>query len=365
MDERFLQPDAVFDGFDLRHGAILRLANGRVSLVADDGVGIVAQPVRGIVSPGLIDLQVNGGGGVLFNATPTPQGIARILAAHRQYGTTGLLPTVITDAPEVMRAAASAVMSAWGMQGLLGIHIEGPHISVAKRGTHAPGFIRPLGPDTIRLAAELRGAGIPVLMTLAPEAASLDGIAELAAMGVVVSIGHSNATAGQVNAALAAGARSFTHLYNAMSPMEGRAPGVVGAALLSSADIGIICDGIHVCDDMVALAIKAGGAGRFHIVSDAMPTVGGPDAFTLYGQTIRVQNGALRNAEGGLAGAHTTMAEGVSRLTGVLGLTMEQALRMAITHPARLIDASPSIEDCGVDALFVWQGTHGPTPLCP
>lgn len=355
MPADLLLPDAVFDGRSLRHGVALRIDDGRVS-VAEAAAG--ARRIAGIVSPGLIDLQVNGGGGVLLNATPTPEGVAAIIAAHRRMGTTRLLPTVITDAPEVTRAAADAVRAAWGMPGLLGLHVEGPHIAPARRGTHEARLIRPLDDVTIALSEGLRAAGIPVLLTLAPEAATPAQIARLAAAGVVVSLGHSDATAEQTQAALDAGARNFTHLFNAMSQMAGRAPGMVGAAILSDADVGMICDGVHVSDDMLRLALRAHGVGRSHIVSDAMPTVGGPDSFTLYGRTIFVRDGRLVNAEGNLAGAHTTMAEGVKRLVDHVGVGFQDALRMAITNPARVIGADPGIEATPASDLLLWQGTR-------
>ena len=355
MTEAYIRPTGVFDHGKIRSDVVLHIRNGRIRCIAPDAAPTQPRVLDGIVSPGLIDLQVNGGGGVLFNTTPTPEGIATIIAAHRQFGTTGLCPTVITDAPDVTEAAAQAVLDTWGMPGLLGIHIEGPHIALAKRGTHDARFIRPMDQRTHQLVARLRRADIPTILTLAPEAASETDIKRLADTGSVVSIGHSNATAAQVGRALQAGARNFTHLYNAMSPMEGRAPGVVGAALLSDADIGIICDGIHVCDDMVDLAIRTHGAGRMHIVSDAMPTVGGPPNFAIYGQQITLREGALINAEGSLAGAHTTMAEGVRRLTQRIGLTPQDALGMAITNPARLIGCTHSVHGAGLDQLLIWK----------
>lgn len=363
MTDAFLKPTAVFNGGRLCTDTVLQISNGRLHLIAADQAPAAPQSVDGIVSRGLIDLQVNGGGGVLLNTTPTPEGIAAIIAAHRQYGTTGLLPTVITDAPEITQAAVAAVMDAWGMRGLLGIHIEGPHIAAAKRGTHDLRFIRPFDDRTLCLAAQLRKAKIPTVLTLAPEAASAKDISELAGMGVVVSIGHSNASAQQVQTALAAGARNVTHLYNAMSPMEGRAPGVVGAAIMSDAEVGIICDGVHVCDTMMALAIRAHGVDRMHIVSDAMPTVGGPTEFTIYGQTIRLRDGALVNAQGSLAGAHTTMAEGVLRLVQSVGLSMQEALCMAITNPARVIGVEETLENCATEDALIWHGSTMPLPL--
>lgn len=359
MVEMFLRPDAVFEDGRMHPGAVLHLQAGQVRVLPSVPENVIPRPLAGVVSFGLIDLQVNGGGGVLFNATPTVAAIAAIVAAMRPFGTLGLLPTIITDAPEVLEAAADAVIEARGMPGVLGLHIEGPHIALAKRGTHDPRYIRPLDSRTLRVAERLRAADVPVLLTLAPEAATPAGIATLAAMGVVVSIGHSNATADQVAEALAAGARNFTHLFNAMSPMEGRAPGVVGAAILSTADVGIICDGIHVSDEMVQLAIRAHGAGRMHLVSDAMPTVGGPDRFMLYGCEVHLQNGALVNAEGSLAGAHVTLAQSVLRLTGPVGLPLEMALAMAITNPARVIGANVGVTGSSPRDLLIWPPSGG------
>ncbi len=338
MTARWITPDAIFDGQTLRLGQSLCLDMGRVVAMGAVPEGAQVRPVAGLVSPGFVDVQVNGGGGVLFNAHPTPEGIATIVAAHRTFGTGGILPTVITDAPEVAAEAAAAVSRAWGMPGLLGLHIEGPHISTVRRGTHAERFVRPMDGQTLALVRGLRSRDIPVLITLAPEAATVAQIAELAATGAVVSIGHSDATASDVQAALAAGVTCFTHLFNAMSPMQGRAAGVVGAAINSRAYAGIICDGIHVADEMVGLAIRARPvADRMFLVSDAMPTVGGPDRFLLYGRDVHLESGQLVNDEGALAGAHVTMAQSVVRLVGQVGISPEQALRMAVTVPAAVI----------------------------
>lgn len=350
IDGATIRPDAVFDGRDLQRGVALRVAD--LAIVPPSPSAI---DVAGIVSPGLVDLQVNGGGGVLLNADPSPDGLAAIIAAHRRLGTAWLLPTVITDAPEVAEAAGDAVQGAWGLRGLAGLHLEGPHIAPARRGTHDARHIRALDNRTMALAARLRQAGIPLMITLAPEAADAQAITALARMGVVVALGHSDATEAEADAAFAAGGSCVTHLFNAMSQMQGRAPGLTGAAILSRADVGMICDGIHVSDSMLRLAIAAHGADRCHIVSDAMPTVGGPDHFTLYGRTIRVRDGALVNDEGNLAGAHTTMAAGVARLVQVLGLDWQTALRMAITNPARVIGLDPSLTAADPAEALVWQ----------
>ena len=331
----FLEPDLIFDGTALRTG-VLEIEAGRV--VAIHSHAGPAEKVAGTISPGFLDLQVNGGGDVLLNTTPTVAGMQAIAAAHRRFGTVGILPTVITDAPEVLDAVAEAALAARGLAGILGLHIEGPHISVPRRGTHKAEFVRPLDARTLAVVRRLRAAGVPVMITLAPEAVSPGQVAELVALGAVVSIGHSDASAERVRALMAEGARCFTHLFNAMSPMLNRAEGVTGVCINSTSYAGIICDGIHVADEMVGLALRARPLpDTTFLVSDAMPTVGGSDRFVLYGNEIHVEGGRLVNAEGSLAGAHVTMAESVKRLIEVVGVAPEAALRMATTIPARVM----------------------------
>ncbi|MBC7739718.1 MAG: N-acetylglucosamine-6-phosphate deacetylase [Candidatus Saccharibacteria bacterium] len=351
MITHWLCPDLLFDGQTLRKGMALGVAADRISTLAPvDGLPADARrhAISGTITPGFLDLQVNGGSDVFLNTTPTVAGMAAIAAAHRRFGTVGILPTLITDAPEVLDQAAQAALDAKGQTGILGLHIEGPHISLARRGTHAARYLRPLDTRTIDIVRSLRAARIAVMITLAPEAVSQGQIAILAALGAVVSIGHSDATSEATRACLAEGATCFTHLYNAMSPMQGRAPGVTGTAINASAYCGIICDGIHVADEMVALALRARPKpDTTFLVSDAMPTVGGADHFTLYGNEIRLVDGRLINSEGSLAGAHVTMAESVRRLITVIGIDPAQALRMAVAVPARVI---------GADHLAVVQG---------
>ena len=333
--------DQLFDGATLRQGLALQIADDAVVAVRpahDLPKTALALRMNGTVTPGFIDLQVNGGGDVLLNQVPTPAGMARMAAAHRRFGSVAILPTLITDAPEVLARAAESAIAAKGQTGIIGLHIEGPHISVARRGTHAECFVRPLDEVTINIVRALRQAGIAVMITLAPEAVCSGQIAALAASGAVVSIGHSDATADQTRAALAEGASCFTHLFNAMSPMLNRSAGVVGAAINSTAHAGIICDGIHVADEMVGLALRARPVSdRMFLVSDAMSTVGGSDHFMLYGQTIWLRDGRLVNKEGSLAGAHVTMAESLQRLVQVVGVPAEAALRMAVSVPATVI----------------------------
>lgn len=295
-----------------------------------------------VLMPGCTDLQVNGGGGVLFNADPTAGGLAAIAAAHRRLGTVAILPTLITDAPEVMEAAAAAVIAAKGLPGIVGIHLEGPHIAPERRGTHDARFIRPLDDRTMAVLRRLRTEDIPVLLTLAPELADPALLRQAAALGVTLSAGHTMASAAQTRAGLENGVRMFTHLYNAMPPMTSRAPGVVAAAILSDAFIGLICDGIHVSGEALALALAARPQpDRCFIVSDAMPTVGGPDHFTLYGMDIHVRDGALVNAEGALAGAHIDMVGSIGRLVALTGTAPERAIAMATDIPRRAMGLTP------------------------
>lgn len=336
--DSFLQADFIFDGERLVPVGILRFYNGQVELADRAGVNAPVWRLPGTVAPGFVDLQVNGGGGTLFNADPTPAGCLAIARAHRSTGTAALLPTVITDAPEVIERAADAVIATLGQSGVAGIHIEGPHISTAKRGTHAAHHLRPLDDRTMAVIQRLRDAQVPVMMTVAPDVVPPDRIRHLADAGVIVALGHSDAPATLVQAALGAGARTFTHLFNAMSQMQGREPGMVGAAINSDAYASMICDGIHVAPEMLALAIRARPVlGRMYYVTDAMPTVAGPTEFQLYGRTIRLLDGRLVNSEGALAGAHVTMHQSLRLVAEGLGLGLEQALRMGVSVPADLM----------------------------
>ena len=337
----WLCPDQLFENGVLKHGRALGITEGKVEAVkAQDALpqNVNLKRVAGIISPGFVDLQVNGGGGVLLNATPTAEAMWAIAKAHRQFGTTALLPTVITDHPDILGKAAQAALTAFGKNGVCGLHIEGPHISQRRRGTHNADHIRPFDDMTLNSVDKLCMAKIPVMITLAPEIVPPDHIAKLVNMGAIVSIGHSEAAPADITAARLAGARCFTHLFNAMSPMQGRDPGVTGTAILSSSYVGIICDGIHVADDMVALALRARPEPNLtFLVSDAMPTVGGPSQFDLYGQSIKLDQGRLINAEGSLAGAHTTLAAGIRRLVSNLNIPVQTALKMAISVPCAVM----------------------------
>jgi N-acetylglucosamine-6-phosphate deacetylase len=286
--------------------------------------------------PGFIDVQVNGGGGVLFNDAPTVETIRQIGVGHRRYGTTGFLPTLISDDADVMRAALDAVEQALaeGVPGLLGIHLEGPYLAPARKGVHDPKFFRvPDADELALLCAPHRGVR---LITLAPDQMPTASIGALAASGVIVCAGHTAADYATTRAALDAGVRGFTHLFNAMTPFGSREPGVVGAALDDAESwCGIIADGHHVHPVSLRVAIAAKARGKMVLVTDAMPPVGADNPeYTLNGETIIVKDGICQTASGTLAGSALDMAGAVRNAVDMLHLPLDEAARMASTYPA-------------------------------
>lgn len=286
--------------------------------------------------PGFIDVQVNGGGGVLFNDAPTVDAIRRIGAAHRRFGTTAFLPTLISDDAGRMRAAIDAVSQAIdaGVPGVLGIHLEGPYLAPARKGAHDAAQFRPLADAELELVCSLRN-GVTVL-TLAPDQVPPERVRELVARGVIVCIGHSAADYAQARAALDAGARGFTHLYNAMTPLQGREPGVVGAALEDAGSwCGLIVDGHHVHPAALRVALAAKPRGKAMLVTDAMPPVGSDDdTYVLAGATITCRDGRCVTADGVLAGSALDMASAVRNSVAWLDVDLAEAARMASTYPA-------------------------------
>jgi N-acetylglucosamine-6-phosphate deacetylase len=295
-----------------------------------------------VLAPGFIDCQVNGGGGVLFNDGPTVDGVRRIAQAHRRFGTTGLLPTLISDNATTMRSAISAVAQAIEQRvpGVLGIHLEGPFLAKPKKGIHdASKFRVPDGADI-----DLIAGGVKTLLTVAPEEVPPHVIGELSRRGVIVAAGHTNATYEQTRAALDRGMRGFTHLYNAMSPLQGREPGAVGAALEDPESwCGVIVDGHHVHAAALRVALRAKPRGKVFLVTDAMPPVGSDDpAFRLNGETITCRGGKCTNEAGTLAGSALDMAAAVRNTVATLGVDLAEALRMASPYPAAFIGLAHS-----------------------
>ena len=328
----------------LHEGLAVLLEGGDIAAVLrDDDPRVRAADVhdlqRGVLLPGFIDAQVNGGGGVLFNNAPDVAALRTIGAAHRRFGTTGFLPTLISDDLDVMRAAIEAVREAiaQGVPGVLGIHLEGPYLAPARKGTHDAGKFRVPDAAEIELATSL-GDGV-TLLTLAPDQVPSDSIRALVERGAIVAAGHTAASYEQIRAGLDAGVRGFTHLYNAMTPLQGREPGVVGAALEDRDSwCGIIVDGVHVHPASLRVALAAKPRGKLFLVTDAMPPVGAdsPD-YLLYGETITARDGVVRNAAGALAGSALDMATAVRNAVGMLGLPLEEAARMASLYPAQFL----------------------------
>jgi len=332
----------VMTSSGLEDGLAVEIADGRIAAVTQREA--LAREVSqydlegGLLLPGFIDTQVNGGGGVLFNDAPSAGTIARIGAAHRRYGTTGFLPTLISDDLSVVTEALTAVREARaaGVPGVLGAHIEGPFLSYARQGIHDPDHFREL--DAIALELLTRDWGGRLLATLAPEMVDRDAVRRLTAAGVILSAGHTNATYAQMCNGFADGFTGVTHLFNAMSPLTARDPGVVGAALESEAWCGIIVDGHHVDPVMLKLALRCKRHDRFMLVTDAMPPVGSPaTSFILQGRTIHVVDGVCRDENGTLAGTGLDMATAVRNAVHLLGLSIAEAARMASEYPAAFL----------------------------
>ncbi len=321
------------------HGLLVE--DGRIAAILPDTtpVDAVAKtlPAGSLLAPGLIDIQVNGGGGLLFNDRPTQATARAIAAAHRRLGTTSILPTLITDVPEKMALAAEVL--AEPDHGVLGLHFEGPFISLEKPGVHPAAHIRQPSEGDLRLLERL-GRRRPgrILLTVAPEIIDVASHRRLAEAGVVLAAGHSIADAECMSAALSAGVTGFTHLFNAMPPLSARAPGLACVALTDADSYaGVIADGIHVHPTMLRLLLAAKPE-RTMLVSDAMPPTGTDLAsFELQGRIIHRTRGSLRTADGTLAGADICLADAVRFCVRALGVPLEAALHMASAAPAEFL----------------------------
>ncbi|MEO3432992.1 N-acetylglucosamine-6-phosphate deacetylase [Inquilinus sp. CAU 1745] len=333
----------VFDGDRIVKGQAVLIADGRIeALVPEPDIPRDAQRVAlegGLLTPGFIDVQVNGGGGVMLNDSPTIDGVRTIAEAHRRFGTTGMLPTLITDAPDKMPAAIDAVRRAMAeaVPGILGIHLEGPFLNVARKGVHDPRLIRPIAEEDMAVVMSLETG--KTLVTLAPEQAPAGTVRRLAEAGVLVCAGHTVGPYDAIRAAIAEGLRGFTHLFNAMAPFDSREPGVVGAALDDPGTwCGIIVDGHHVHPASLRVALAAKPRGRMMLVTDAMATVGAADpSFVLKGEKITEIDGRCATEDGTLAGSALDMASAVRNTIAWLGQTVEEALRMASLYPAAFL----------------------------
>lgn len=345
-DALALCADRIFDGDRWHDDAAVLIRNGFVEdIIRRDRVpvGYRAHELGdALLAPGFVDLQVNGGGGVMLNDGPSVEVIDRICRAHARFGTTALLPTLITDTRQNTAAAISAGMEASSRKvaGFLGLHLEGPHLAISRKGAHDPALIRPME-DADEAALSAARSGMPVLLaTVAPESVPAYRIRQLAAAGIVVSLGHSDASFAMVRDAVDAGATLATHLFNAMSQIGSREPGLAGAALaLGGLSAGLIADGFHVAAETIGIALRAKqGPGRIFLVTDAMATIATDQtSFRLNGREIRRHDGRLTLEDGTLAGADLDMISAMRFMHRVIGLDLGEALRMASLYPARAV----------------------------
>ncbi|MCO1333880.1 N-acetylglucosamine-6-phosphate deacetylase [Microbulbifer sp. OS29] len=348
----------LFDGERILTDVAVTIGeNGLIGAIGG-GVTSSVERLSGLLVPGLVDIQVNGGGGVLFNQDPTLSALQQISEAHAQFGTTAFLPTLITDRLSVMQRAADAVSEALsaGVPGVVGVHFEGPHLSTAKKGTHEQGFIRPLSDEELSLYAR-DDLGIR-LVTLAPESVASSDIRNLVSLGVHVCLGHSNTNAETVEAALSAGATGFTHLFNAMSPLHSREPGMVGTALIrDDAWCGLIADGHHVSVGAIKLALKAKPRGKLLLVTDAMSLVGSEKmSFPLFDRIVTRRGSKLTSSTGELAGSHLDMIGAVRNVHDWCNVELVEVLRMASLYPAQFLGLRAGVIAEGVRANMVLLG---------
>ncbi len=343
MNRQILTGAQVFDGTELLQNHVVVIGDGAIEAVlpADKAPrGPRVDLAGGVLAPGFLDLQVNGGAGLMVDAGTTLETLRTICDAHLGLGSAGILPTLITDTPEATARviAAGHKAAAAGMPGFLGVHLEGPHLDPRRKGAHDPALIRAMtGEDLARLCDA--AAGLPALMlTLAPESATPGQIATLHKAGVIVSLGHSDCSYETARAAIAAGARCVTHLFNAMSQLGSRAPGLVGAALQADVGVGLIADGIHVHPAALRIAAAARPEGLF-LISDCMAFAGSDlTEITLNNRLITRRDGRLTLADGTLAGADLTLPQAVKVMINA-GLPPDQVLRMVTATPARVIGA--------------------------
>ncbi|MEQ5795453.1 N-acetylglucosamine-6-phosphate deacetylase [Paracoccus sp. NFXS7] len=359
MTLQTLAATTLFDGVQLLDDMAVMLRDGVIEAIVPRPEGVV--PMPGILAPGFVDLQVNGGAGLMVGAGNDAAALARICAVHRDLGCAGILPTLITDGPEVTaRVLAAGIAAARAdTPGFLGLHLEGPHLDPRRAGAHDAALIRPMT-DADMAALIAARADLPALMvTLAPEAAIPAQIAALTAAGIIVSLGHSDCTLDQAQAAFAAGARCATHLFNAMSPLGHRQPGLVGAVLSGDAQAGIIADGTHVDPAALRIALRARPGGLF-LVSDCMAVAGTTlTEFPLQGRRILRRDGRLTLADGTLAGADLRLDRAV-RIAVAAGADPAQALAMATSVPAGLIGAKAGriAPGCAADLILLDADLH-------
>jgi N-acetylglucosamine-6-phosphate deacetylase len=339
----FIAAHQVFDGTEMRGPCLVGISNGKITEISTGkGIPDTAHrlPEGSILAPGFIDIQVNGGGGVLLNNDISLAALQQITSAHRRMGTTGLLPTLITDAPDRMAALDAIADEALAIPGILGFHLEGPFLNPARKGIHTEAHIRRPSPADIAMLKRFARHGAS-LVTVAPEQLEAGTVGVLAEAGLRIAIGHSEATALEAMAAADEGATCVTHLFNAMSQMGPRAPGIVGAALTEDRlYAGIIADGLHVAPMNLKTAWRAMGRDRLMLITDAMALIGSEpplDVFMINGRRITLRNGLLTGEDGTLGGAHIGMLDTLWNAVEMMACQLEDALVMASRTPAAFL----------------------------
>ena len=356
---------SIFDGTDEHFGAALVTEKKKIlKIVPQEDVSSDYEIIslnQGIICPGFVDIQVNGGGGCLLNEAPSLQSLEKICDTHAKLGTTSLLPTLISDIPEITKAAQTCAIEASekNIPSFMGLHLEGPHLATSRSGAHDKSVIKPMGKNECLDLETLAKKISKVLITVAPEAVPVEFVEQLTSAGVIVSLGHSDCTFAEAEDLVAAGATGVTHLFNAMSQFGSREPGLVGAALeLGHLSAGIIADGFHVDEATIRIALRAKKSpGSIFLVSDSMATTGTTlGSFELNGRTIFRKNGRLTLENGTLAGADLDLASAVRFMVNNVGISYIDALKMATIFPSSFIGMEREIGVLkpGARADFLW-----------
>lgn len=349
-------PKQLFDGQKFINNPVVHVENGIITAIEPYQRSSSITELDGLLAPGFIDIQVNGGGGLLFNNSPKLTTLQTMSYAHGQFGSTAIMPTLITDDIQIMSQAADAVSQAIAnsVPGILGIHFEGPHLSEPKKGVHPAQHIREISPAEWTIF-ERQDLGVKII-TLAPEQVSSESITRLKSLGWIICLGHSNASYSQTKAALAAGANGFTHLFNAMSALTSREPAMVGAALMSDeAYCGIIIDHHHLHPEIAKLAYKLKTAQKLVLVTDAMALIGSEQTkFDLFGEEITLQQDKLTISTGQLAGSHLSMQQAVKNCVQDLEIPLKETLQMASLTPAQWLRQTPDLGQITIGSKANW-----------
>ncbi len=360
--KQLLRRARIFDGEIFHEDKALSVIDDRLDAILEGPVNLEdwdeVHDLDGLIlCPGFIDVQVNGGGGVMINGQTDLDGLKIMTEAHRAYGTTTMLPTLISDELSAMHHVAALTKEALALSAkekrgnsigsVKGVHFEGPYLNPERKGVHKKEILRGVDEEALALYSD-PSLGIR-LVTVAPEIAGVEFISALNEKNVLTCAGHSAGGFDEITNALKNGLRGFTHLFNAMTPMNSREPGVVGAALHDEESwCGLIVDGYHVHPATLEVAIKAKPKGKMMLVTDAMASVGAKDkSFDLYGQTIVAVDGKCQTETGTLAGSDLDMMGAVRNCVEMLNLPLSEALRMASLYPAQFMKQGANLGSVG------------------